>query len=254
MERSRFALMTDEAYYDTLKKMEDIGRQFLKFVPMKEPRSTEVNVLEKDPGIANFDTSKFIFTDITHDVTDNDHTAVVREPDGTLRTATPSEYYRMNRLYYEKPNCPVYEPAVFSGKDLEYTLDTMKHEFVLDWACWFYEPDDPKFVALSKKIFEEMLRNNKFDILYSTRHYGHFLFYCTLNKQTTGLLNHYGKKEMLTDAANFIKLYKIIHPDWRTAVSVEDSDYKVVKDFIRSKLVNRKDVPDLAKLVSKGIN
>uniref|UniRef100_A0A0K0FEW4 28S ribosomal protein S22, mitochondrial (inferred by orthology to a human protein) n=1 Tax=Strongyloides venezuelensis TaxID=75913 RepID=A0A0K0FEW4_STRVS len=251
LERSHFALMTDEAYHDALKKMEDMGRKFLQFVPLKEPRSTTINVLEKAPEIANFDTSKFIFTDITYDATDQDRTVVVREPDGTLRDATPSEHDRMNRFFYEKPNRPVFEPALFSGKDLENALDTMKHAFVLDWACWFYEPDDPKFVELSKKIFEEIIMNNKFDILHSTRHYGHFLFYCALNKQIAGLLNHYGKKEMVTDAANFIKLYKIIYPDWRNAVSVTDSDYKVVQDFLRLKVVDRKDVADLAKLVTK---
>uniref|UniRef100_A0A0N4ZTM9 28S ribosomal protein S22, mitochondrial n=1 Tax=Parastrongyloides trichosuri TaxID=131310 RepID=A0A0N4ZTM9_PARTI len=230
-ERSHFALMTDEAYQKTLQKMEDIGKQFLQFVPLKEPRSTKVTILDKDPEIANFDQSKFIFTDITFDATDQDRTIVVREIDGTLRSATPSEHDRMNRLFYEKPNRPVLEPAVFSGDDLMTALNTNKHEFVLDWACWFYEPDDPKYVELSKKIFDEILENKKFDVLYSTRHCGQFLFYCALNKEVEDLLKFYKDNGRIAEAANFIRLYKIIHPNWRTAVSEEDDDAKIVKDF-----------------------
>lgn len=39
---------------------------------------------------------------------------VVREIDGTLRTATPDEHDRMNRVYYEKAHRLVNAPAVFS--------------------------------------------------------------------------------------------------------------------------------------------
>lgn len=231
--------------------MKNIGQQFLQFVPLKEPRSKNVEILDSDPDIANFDSSKFIFTDITFDATDLDRTVVVRETDGTLRSATPSEHDRMNRFFYEKPNRPVFEPAVFSGDDLKNALNSMKHEFVLDWACWFYEPDDPNYVALSKEVFDEIISNKKFDILYSTRHYGQFAFYCALNGEIIDLLNYYGKKESLTDAANFIKLYKIIHPNWRTTISTEDDDLKVVSDFIYQKIIPKEKLHDLVSLVAK---
>uniref|UniRef100_A0A0K0DU14 28S ribosomal protein S22, mitochondrial n=1 Tax=Strongyloides stercoralis TaxID=6248 RepID=A0A0K0DU14_STRER len=249
LERSHFALMTEEAYQNAVKKMEDIGKHYLQFVPMKEPRTDDVEILDKDPEIANFDTSKYVFTDITFDATDQDRTVVIREPDGTLRLATPSEHDRMNRFYYEKPNRPVFEPAVFSGVDLEKALEARKHEFVLDWACWFYEPDDLKYIELSKKVFDEIIANEKFDVLHSTRHYGQFVFYCALNRKLSGLLNYYGKKDRLADAANFIKLYKIIYPNWRTAVSAEDDDYKVVKDFLNLKMLPKEEVKDLMQLV-----
>uniref|UniRef100_A0AC35U8V2 28S ribosomal protein S22, mitochondrial n=1 Tax=Rhabditophanes sp. KR3021 TaxID=114890 RepID=A0AC35U8V2_9BILA len=252
MERSHFALMTEESYQDTIKKMEDKGAHFLQFVPLKEPRPNKSKILEKEEGIAGFDESKFIFTDITFDATDQDRTIVVRETDGTLRTATPSEHDRMNRMYYEKPNRPVLEPALFSGDDLKKALDTDKHEFVLDWACWFYEPDDPNFVALSKQVFDQILLAQKFDILYSTRHYGPFLFYCALNKEYIRLLNFFGREDRLADSATFIKLYKIVYPDWKTAVSVEDSDLKVVTDFLDSNSKsNQTDLHDLHMLVKK---
>lgn len=51
-------------------KMREEAIHFLHFVPVKEPRSSEVTVLSKDDEIAQFDTSKFVFTDITFDATD----------------------------------------------------------------------------------------------------------------------------------------------------------------------------------------
>lgn len=49
--------------------MEIQGKKFLKFVPLKEPRKEEFAVLAEDPEIKDFDTAKFIFTDITFDAT-----------------------------------------------------------------------------------------------------------------------------------------------------------------------------------------
>lgn len=101
---------------------------------MKEPRTEVPTILAQDKEIANFDESKFVFTDITFDATDQvriinllaavaisfqDRIVVVREIDGTLRTANPEEHDRMNRVYYEQPNRPVFPPAVFSDPDLQ---------------------------------------------------------------------------------------------------------------------------------------
>lgn len=50
--------------------MEDCGQHFLQFVPVKEPRLKNYEILAKDIEISNFDTAKFIFTDISFDATD----------------------------------------------------------------------------------------------------------------------------------------------------------------------------------------
>lgn len=50
--------------------MKDEGRHFLQFVPVKEPRADTFTVLANDKEIAGFDESKFVFTDVTFDATD----------------------------------------------------------------------------------------------------------------------------------------------------------------------------------------
>lgn len=62
--------------------MREEAKHFLQFVPLKEPRTGKVEVrlfvllsrslqvLSVDKELDNFDSSKFIFTDITFDATD----------------------------------------------------------------------------------------------------------------------------------------------------------------------------------------
>lgn len=77
-----------------------------------------------------------------------DRLVVIRDQNGTLRTALPEEHDRMNRVYYAQPHRPVKPPPLFSGQHLDDALGRDKHEFVLDWACHFFEPDDPDYVQV----------------------------------------------------------------------------------------------------------
>lgn len=251
-QRSHFALMTDERLEKTRERMREEARRFLQFVPMKEPRQESVQILSKDTELKDFDTSKFVFTDITFDATDQDRTVVVREPDGTLRTANPEEHDRMNRTYYQKPNRPVNPPPLFSDPYLQQALEKNDHEFVLDWSCWFYEPDDPAFVRLSQLIFDRINETNKFHVITSTRHFGSFVFYLALNDDIPKLLNYFGSFGRLSDCANLVRLQKAVKPDWRVTIAQGDSDEKIVKDFIKQNARFRDKIGDLLNFINNG--
>lgn len=45
--------------------MEEIGTNFLQFVPVLEPRCTTPIILANDPEIRGFDSSKYVFTDLS---------------------------------------------------------------------------------------------------------------------------------------------------------------------------------------------
>jgi small subunit ribosomal protein S22 len=248
-ERSHYALMTSSMLEETQARMKERASKFLQFVPFKKPRTETFEVLAKDSDIEGFDNCKFVFTDITFDATNQDRTVVIREPDGTLRTALPEEHDRMNRVYYEQPNRPPFPPAVFKDPDLKLALDNDRHEFVLDFATWFYEPDDPSFVQLCCLIFDRTVAENKFQILYSTRHFGSLTFYLVLNDNIPPLLNFYGSMGSLRDAANVIRLQKIVFPNWRTAISFKDSDEKICRDFVQQNKRLKDDIPALMNLL-----
>ncbi|CAI2342518.1 unnamed protein product [Caenorhabditis sp. 36 PRJEB53466] len=251
-QRSHFALMTDERLEKTRERMREEARRFLQFVPVKEPRQESVQVLSKDVELQDFDTSKFVFTDITFDATDQDRTVVVREPDGTLRTANPEEHDRMNRTFYQKPNRPVNPPPLFTDPYLQDALDKNEHEFVLDWACWFYEPDDPSYIRLSQLVFDRINESNKFRVITSTRHFGPFAFYLALNDNIPRLLNYFGGLGRLADSANLIRLQKTVRPDWRVTIAQGDSDEKIVKDFLKQNNRFREKLADLIAFINTG--
>uniref|UniRef100_A0A1I8C0A7 Uncharacterized protein n=1 Tax=Meloidogyne hapla TaxID=6305 RepID=A0A1I8C0A7_MELHA len=169
--RRHYALMTDNMYKEFLFKMASRAEHFLQFIPLKEPRPNKTETLSLDSEIAGHDPSKIIFVDISHDSTERDRTIVVREPNGQLRTALPEEHFRMNRVFFDKPDRPVREPPLFHlrsesdgqivpGDVLLQALARDEHEFILDWACCFYEPDDHKFVEeylrqIQKQIYDK---------------------------------------------------------------------------------------------------
>ncbi|VDN53442.1 unnamed protein product [Dracunculus medinensis] len=186
-ERSHYALMTQEMYEQSLERMKLKGLHYLQFFPIKEPRTEEPDIIAVDPEINGFDESKFIFVDTTFDVTDVDRTIVVRETDGTLRTANPEEHDRMNRIFFEKPSRPVNEPPLFKDPWLQ-----VFSKFILLWIL-IYQLDK----HLCRTIFDRVVQSKKFSILHSTRHYGPFVFYLLINNNIAPLLNYYGSRAKL---------------------------------------------------------
>ncbi|KAK6105010.1 Mitochondrial 28S ribosomal protein S22 family protein [Brugia pahangi] len=235
-QRAHYALMTDEAYEKTVKSMEEIGTNFLQFVPVLEPRSSTPIILANDPEIKGFDNSKYVFTDLSFGLGVQVRSVVVREIDGTLRSATPEERDRMTRAYKGHPYRPIYEPPLFKDPYLQMALDRNDHEYVLDWACHYYLPNDPVFIKLCHVIFDRTINENKFANLHSTRHFGPFVFYIVLNNK-------------IEDAANLVRLIKAIFPDeiWNCQMKDAD-DLKVLQQYAEENMNYKIILRDLIKI------
>ncbi|KAL7076155.1 hypothetical protein ACQ4LE_004756 [Meloidogyne hapla] len=242
--RRHYALMTDNMYKEFLFKMASRAEHFLQFIPLKEPRPNKTETLSLDSEIAGHDPSKIIFVDISHDSTERDRTIVVREPNGQLRTALPEEHFRMNRVFFDKPDRPVREPPLFHlrsesdgqivpGDVLLQALARDEHEFILDWACCFYEPDDHKFVELCKCIFENIIKEQKFSVLLSTRHFGTLVFYMIINNYYFDLIEFFAQRRSISGVTNTIRLLRIIYPNWTTTIPSNFSDLDVLKEYLR---------------------
>lgn len=71
---------------------------------------------------------------------------MVREPDGTLRSATWDEKDKMLQIYFPKDGRKVVAPPMFTRQDLlEEALGNQKYEYVLNRACVQFEPDNPEY-------------------------------------------------------------------------------------------------------------
>ncbi|CAG9538203.1 unnamed protein product [Cercopithifilaria johnstoni] len=251
-QRAHYALMTDEAYEKTVKSMEEIGRNFLQFVPVLEPRCSTPIVLANDPEIKGFDSSKYVFTDLSFGLGVQVRSVVVRETDGTLRSATPEERDRMTRVYKGHQYRPIYEPPLFKDPYLQMALDRDDHEYVLDWACHYYLPNDPTFIKLCHIIFDRTMNENKFANLHSTRHFGPFVFYLVLNNKFASLLNYYVVEKKTEDAANLVRLIKAIFPDevWSRQMNDAD-DLKVLQQYAEENMDYKATIYDLIKTTKK---
>ncbi|EFO16194.2 hypothetical protein LOAG_12314 [Loa loa] len=250
-QRSHYALMTDEAYQKTVKSMEEIGTNFLQFVPVLEPRCNTPTVLANDPEIKGFDSSKYVFTDLSFGLGIQVRSVVVRETDGTLRSATPEERDRMTRVYKGHPYRPIYEPPLFKDPYLQMALDRDDHEYVLDWACHYYLPNDPVFIKLCHVIFDRTINENKFANLHSTRHFGPFVFYLVLNNKFAPLLNHYIVEKRTEDAANLVRLIKAIFPDKACCQMKDVDDLKVLQQYAKENMDYEATICDLIKGLQK---
>ena len=104
----------------------------LKMTPVMEERSSTTRTLEEDPDMAGFDTSKYVFTDITFGVPDRSRIIVVREQNGTLRTSNWEEQDRLNQIYFPTEGRRHYTPAMFEPDNLQQILGPEKYEYILD--------------------------------------------------------------------------------------------------------------------------
>lgn len=77
-----------------------------------------------------------------------DRVTMVREPSGALRTATVEENDRMVRMFFESKYRPVIEPTIFEANTLRSRLAEGKHIYVLDYACHYFLPDNPRYIEV----------------------------------------------------------------------------------------------------------
>ncbi|KAK8400020.1 hypothetical protein O3P69_003011 [Scylla paramamosain] len=213
----KYEFLTDEELGELREEMEKKAETLLQMPPVVKQREPIMDVLSRDPALVGFDTCRYIFTDITYGVTDRKRFIVVRDADGTLRQASWEERDRMNQIYNPQPGRKIRSHRVFEEENLKNVLDREEYEFVLDLACAQFEPDDPEYQRVTGRVYETLEARRCYQILHSTRHYGPLCFYLTWNKKIDNLLTTLIQQEMLSEGADIVRLYYLIHPDSKSA-------------------------------------
>lgn len=88
-------------------------------VPYLSPAEDRVDILSADPEIQGFESSKVVFTDISHGAIDKNRLIVVREPNGVLRRANREERYRMNQVFFPVDERSHVLPRMFEDECLK---------------------------------------------------------------------------------------------------------------------------------------
>lgn len=159
----------------------------------------------------HFDTSPYIFTDITYGISDKDRTIVVRHPDGTLENASPDIRKRMNSIYFPITGRKLRPPRMLTDPDcLNHCLNQQNYEFILNRICIQYEPYEKEFHELTAKCYLHINDNLQFDQLRSTRHFGPMTFFLAWHRLIDDLLIDMIKRDYLKNAIELICLqYKL---------------------------------------------
>jgi len=212
-ERPIYQFMTEEELEESMAEINQKAMKKLAMPPVMEERPTATRVLEKDELLAGFDTSKYVFTDISFGISDRSRIIVVRETDGTLRTSNWDEQDRLNQTYFPRDGRRHYVPAMFETDQLKTILEPSKYEYVLDRNCLQFEPDHPIYIRTCNTVYDHINEHRNFDSLHSTRHYGPMVFNFCCNKQLDELLAHLIWNDRLEEATDSIKLYLRIHQD-----------------------------------------
>jgi len=230
--RSVYQFVTAEELEQLQKEYVKKAEMKLQMPPVLDQRKERGRILEEDPLLAGFDNSKIIFTDITYGVVDRERLIVVRDIDGTLRTADWEEQDRINLTYFPRDECKHYVPALFEPENLENILTPEKYEYILDRNFGQFEPDHPIYIRTAEIVYNHVNENKNFKALESTRHFGPMVFYLCWNRQIDNLLVHQILSKNLMNAALTVKLYQIITKD--KSFELNESGTETLKNFARS--------------------
>ncbi|XP_047364245.1 28S ribosomal protein S22, mitochondrial [Vespa velutina] len=219
-----YKFMTDKELEEALELGKKRAHKRLQMPPVVKTRKEIDVILSKDEALEGFDTSKYVFTDISFGIRDREKFIVIRELDGTLRYAKWEERERLYQVYNPRRGKEIVPPKLFHGEYLEDLLKREVYEYILDRACIQYDPDDPEYKRITETVYEDINKKKKFEYLRSTRHFGPLAFYLAWNKSIDKLLCDIIELGKMEEAVALIRLYHKIHPQVNSATTKCESE------------------------------
>jgi len=230
LEPPRYELLTEEEINELNVEVELKARQKLQMPPLLQDREPINNILSVNPEIQGFDTSKYVFTDITFGLPNRKRKVVVRDPEGVLKEASWEEKQRMCQIYFPIPGRKLKTPKMFEDEHLQSCLSRGEYEFVLDRACSQFEPDDPEYIRVSRKTYDHVNNTQEYAALRSTRHFGPMVLHFVLGKQMDNLLAHLITRKDIAASADLIRVFHAVHQDTSSVDPI--TDMELIENYI----------------------
>ncbi|XP_068629907.1 small ribosomal subunit protein mS22 isoform X2 [Battus philenor] len=204
----KYKFLTNEELDAEKIKANQTAVKLLQMPPVVKVHQAIDEVLSKDPALVGYDTSKYLFTDITFGVPNEHRLIVERDPDGTLQCSDHDVRKRLNQ------GRKVREPLMFADEEKFYSLlESEKYEYVLDRACIQYEPDEPSYQKITSITYQHVDLKTNFNLLRSTRHFGPLVFYLTWHQSMDNLMLELLQSGVVREAVLLIGLRHTIHED-----------------------------------------
>lgn len=182
------------------------ARRMLQMPPIVKEEDNNIEVLSYDPALQGLETGKLIIADITFNIKDANRTILVRQPDGTLETASADIRRRINQTYFPLEGRKVIVPKMFEGEHLKRCLNEGKYEFVLNRSCVQFEPYDKDYHRVTAITYQHVSDHGAFDALRSTRHFGPMAFFLAWHLIIDNLVIDCIRRDFLRNAVEVICL------------------------------------------------
>ncbi|KAK4293886.1 hypothetical protein Pmani_033451 [Petrolisthes manimaculis] len=240
----KYQFLTNEEVDEYMSEARVKAESLLQMPPVLKERQPINNILETNTSLQAHHTDKYVFADITFGVSDRNRTILVRETDGTLRSAWWEERDRINQTYNPRPGRNVVMPKLFNDENLKSALARQEYEFVLDRVCAQCEPDSSVYQRVCVCVYDALDTHHHHNTLYSTRHYGPMCFYLAWNKRIDSLLVSLIQEEKINTASDIVYLYQLIHKDCKSAkLNIEHTQHvEFIKGYIEEDCLQRAQV------------
>ncbi|XP_030072725.1 small ribosomal subunit protein mS22 [Microcaecilia unicolor] len=232
-----YKLMTEEQLQQAIEKATVVAKERLKMPLVLNEREPIDDVLSVDKILDGMETSKIVFTDINFSTPHRERFIVVREPDGRLRKASWEERDRMIQVYFPREGRKIIPLLLFRTENLPIVFQQDRHEDVLNLCIIQFEPDSAEYIRVHHQTYEDIEKHGKYDVLYSTRHFGGMVWYLANRKRIDGLLIDMLQRNMLDDAECLINLYHMLHPETQSAKEAKEQaacGLDLIKIFVKT--------------------
>lgn len=228
----RMMFMTDEDLRVAKERAYKAARARLQMPPVMEADNSEPEILAKDEEIVGYQKFKICFVDISPGFTNRSRLMSIRERDGTLRYPTHAERSRLNHIFYPQDDITIEPPKLFEEQNMVKLLQQGRYIYLLDRACIQFEPDDPRYIDVTSRVYNYIDSRNDFDKLRSTRHFGPMSLYYAYNRQIDNLILEMLSKNLIEDAAKLVKIFNLCY-------NIESSpegtdDLEILKDYVEN--------------------
>ncbi|CAH2073408.1 unnamed protein product, partial [Iphiclides podalirius] len=204
----KYKFLTNEELDAEISKANKTAAWLLQMPPVVKVHDPINEVFSKDPALVGYDSSKYVFTDITFGVPNEQRLIVERDPDGTLQSCDHDTRKRLNQ------GRKVKEPTMFSDEEKFHgLLEEEKYEFILDRACIQYEPNEPTYQKVTSITYQHVDLKTNFNMLRSTRHFGPMAFYLTWHQSMDNLMLELLQTGFVRETVLLMGLRQAIHED-----------------------------------------
>ncbi|OWR55778.1 hypothetical protein KGM_212089 [Danaus plexippus plexippus] len=209
-----YKFLTDEELKIEQSNAYKSAERLLQMPPVVKVQEPVDDILSKDPALVGYDSSTYLFTDITYGVANEHRLIIQREPDGTLRSCDHDVRKKLNQIYFPMQGRKLRDPLVFSDPEkFNSLLERQKYEYILDRACVQYEPDDPQYQKLTSITYQHVDMNNQYNLIRSTRHFGPLAFYLTWHDSIDNLMLEMVQTGIIREAVLLMSLRQAIKED-----------------------------------------